>query len=149
MKPAAQRAAHSALAALAKNVLPPGETPGLSSLVAGLLHSYLPTKESIKLGDLPQLSEYTPNLVAMAKKVIEVSCDHPNRAQLSLLNLIFRSVGGSADNDLSMGIANSTKDNAAKKKKKAKGGDSDEEMSEAEDVDTDAEDAGEEVHQSM
>ncbi len=103
-KSATQRSAHQALAILAKNVLPDGETPGLSSLVAGLLHSYRPAKGNVDMGDLPQLSEYTPNLVALARKVIQVHNDHPNRAQLALLNLLFRSVGGGPQTDLSMGI---------------------------------------------
>jgi len=102
-KPAARRAAHQALASLAKNVLPPGETPGLSSLVAGLLHSYRPAREDVELGDVPAASEYTPNLVALARKVIAVHNDRPNRAQLALLNLLFRSVGGSEETDLSLG----------------------------------------------
>lgn len=58
------------------------------------------------MGDLPQLSEYTPNLVALARKVIQVHNDHPNRAQLALLNLLFRSVGGGPQSDLSLGIKN-------------------------------------------
>ena len=56
----------------------------LSSLVAGLLHSYRPTNEGIDMGRLPHLSEYTPNLVALARKVIQVHNDQPNRAQLAL-----------------------------------------------------------------
>lgn len=108
-KSTTQRSAHQALAILAKNVLPEGETPGLSSLVAGLLHSYRPsTREEVDVGDLPHLSEYTPNLVALARKVIQVHNDHPNRAQLALLNLLFRSVGGGPQTDFSLGLKSTT-----------------------------------------
>ena len=123
---AMQRSAHQALAALAKNVLPEGEVPGLSSLVAGLLHSYRPTatttREHVASGNnnnnLPQLSEYTPNLVALARKVIQVHNDHPNRAQLALLNLLFRSVGGGPQTDFSLGLGS----NKLKAKSKRGGG---------------------------
>lgn len=139
-KSAAQRAAHHALATLAKNVLQPGETPGLSSLVAGLLHSYRPTKEHVELGDIPQVSEYTPNLVALAKKVISVHNDHPNRAQLALLNLLFRSVGGGPDTDLSMGLNTSKKS-----KKSSKGDELDSEMGSDTEMEDNEEDEDEEV----
>ena len=114
---AARRAAHGALAALARQVLPAGEKPGLASLVAGLLHAYRPasaaadaedgdgaaTRTPPGLGDVPALSEYTPNLVALARRVVRVHNENPNRAQLALLNLLFRSVGGSRATDLSLG----------------------------------------------
>jgi len=143
-KSAAQRGAHQALASLAKNVLPAGETPGLSSLVAGLLHSYRPTKENVEMGDVPALSEYTPNLVALARKVIEVHNDHPNKAQLALLNLLFRSVGGSHETDLSLG--NGSGKSKSKSAKRGAGDGSDSEMEDEEAMETDAEDEDEEVH---
>ena len=129
-KSAAQRAAHQALSTLAKNVLPKGEQPGLSSLVSGLLHSHRPSKKtSLDLGDLPELSEYTPNLLSLAKMVIGVHNDHPNRAQLALLNLLFRSVGGGPENDLPLGISKKTeKKKKSKKKGKSDSDDDDESM---------------------
>ena len=131
-KTAAQRAAHQALATLARNVLPAGETPGLSSLVAGLLHSYRPSGREEDMGDIPRLSEYTPNLVALARKVVRVHNDRPNRAQLALLNLLFRSVGGSRDTDLSLGLLNGDEE---KKKRRGADDDSDAEMEEEDDED--------------
>jgi len=149
-KSATRRSAHQSLATLAKNVLPAGETPGLSSLVAGLLHSYRPTKEEdVELGDVAATSEYTANLVSLARKVIGVHNDHPNRAQLSLLNLLFRSVGGSEDADLSLGNANDangggsrSKSRSAERSAKRRGELSDSEESSS---DTEEEDDDEEV----
>ena len=66
------------------------------------------------MGDIPASSEYTPNLVSLAKKVISVHNDHPNKAHVALLNLLFRSVGGGPDSDLPLG--------PKKKKTKKKGG---------------------------
>ncbi len=144
-KSGTHRSAHQALATLAKNVLPEGETPGLSSLVAGLLHSYRPTKENIDMGSLPHLSEYTPNLVALARKVIQVHNDQPNRAQLALLNLLFRSLGGGPQTDLSLGIKN-TRSNFSKTRPKSKRGTvTDEDDDNATDMETDDEKEDEEV----
>ena len=99
----AARIKHTALSNLAKNTLEQGATPGVSSLVAGLLHAYRPSKATGE--PLEDLSEYTPNLTTLARKVIEVHNEHsPNQAQLALLNLVFRSVGGSLDTDLCMGL---------------------------------------------
>jgi len=153
-KTAAQRAAHQALATLARNVLPPDESPGLSSLVAGLLHSYRPAKGSATSnneggdsveGIVPITSEYTPNLATLAKMVVEVHNDRPNRAQLSLLNLLFRSVGGTPETDLSLGDNNGGSGKSKKDtKKKSKGGDSDSEMSEDDDEENEGEETDEE-----
>ena len=141
-KSGTQRAAHQSLAILAKNVLPEGETPGLSSLVAGLLHSYRPTKEDVELGSLPHLSVYTPNLVALARKVIQFHNDQPNRAQLVLLNLLFRSLGGGPQTDLSLGLKK-TRINC--RKAKNKGTVTDEDEDNATDMETDDEKKDEEV----
>ena len=151
---AMQRSAHQALAALAKNVLPEGEVPGLSSLVAGLLHSYRPTatKEHGVVdntgndnNNLPQLSEYTPNLVALARKVILVHNDHPNRAQLALLNLLFRSVGGGPQTDFSLGGLGSNKLKAKSKRGGGVGGGGTITDEDDEDTDVDNDDDDEEV----
>ncbi|EJK58196.1 hypothetical protein THAOC_21703 [Thalassiosira oceanica] len=83
----AARIKHTALSNLAKNTLEQGATPGVSSLVAGLLHAYRPSKATGE--PLEELSEYTPNLTTLARKVIQVHNEHsPNQAQLALLNLI-------------------------------------------------------------
>ena len=83
-----------------------------------------------------QQSEYTPNLVALARKVVEMHNDNPNRAQLALLNLLFRSVGGGPETDLSMGL------DGGKQKKKSGGGGgdaSDSELEEPTDMDLEEE----------
>lgn len=99
------------------------------------------------MGDLPQLSEYTPNLVALARKVIQIHNDHPNRAQLALLNLLFRSVGGGPQTDLSLGIKNTTSrrsSSGSKSKTKSKHGTitDDEEDSDIDNMETEGETEG-------
>ena len=109
----AQGKINSALSTLAKHVLPPNEEPGLKSLIAGLLSSYRPPKSSQVANfssnvALNVTSPYTINLHSLAERVIEMHNDNPNRAQLALLNLLFRSVGGGPDTDLPMGGGVST-----------------------------------------
>ena len=99
---------NSALSALAKNVLPPNEEPGLKSLIAGLLSSYRPPKSTQVANftsnvSLNVVSPYTINLHSLAERVIGMHNENPNKAQLALLNLLFRSVGGGPDTDLAMG----------------------------------------------
>ena len=99
---------NASLAALAKNVLPPNEEPGLKSLIAGLLSSYRPPKATQVANftsnvSLNVISPYTINLHSLAERVIGMHNENPNRAQLALLNLLFRSVGGTPDADLPMG----------------------------------------------
>lgn len=99
---------NASLAALAKNVLPPNEEPGLKSLIAGLLSSYRPPKSTQVANftsnvSLNVISPYTINLHSLAERVIGMHNENPNRAQLALLNLLFRSVGGTPDADLPMG----------------------------------------------
>jgi cohesin complex subunit SA-1/2 len=99
---------NAALASLAKNILPPNEEPGLKSLIAGLLSSYRQPKSTQLTNftsnvSLNVLSPYTINLHSLAERVIEMHNENPNRAQLALLNLLFRSVGGTKDSDLPMG----------------------------------------------
>jgi cohesin complex subunit SA-1/2 len=102
---------NSALASLAKNVLPPNERTqhfGLKSLIAGLLSSYRPPKSTQITNfttnvSINVTSPYTINLHSLAERVIEMHNQNPNRAQLALLNLLFRSVGGGPDTDFPMG----------------------------------------------
>lgn len=99
---------NAALASLAKNVLPPNEEPGLKSLIAGLLSSYRPPKSTQVANftsnvSLNVVSPYTINLHSLAERVIGMHNENPNRAQLALLNLLFRSVGGGPDTDFPMG----------------------------------------------
>ncbi|KAL9183151.1 hypothetical protein ACHAXT_004938 [Thalassiosira profunda] len=131
-KAAQRKAAHQALAALARAVLPAGEVPGLSSLVAGLLHAHRPSKKEVELGDLPEASEYTPNLCALAREVVRVHGDQPNRAEVALLNLLFRSVGGGQSTDLPLGLGSNKKggdsmDTDDDEEERSEGGDEEEE----------------------
>ena len=57
---------------------------------------------------LMALSPYTVNLHSLAERVIEMHNENPNRAQLALLNLLFRSVGGGPDTDFPMGGGGAT-----------------------------------------
>eukprot|EP00984_Skeletonema_dohrnii_P012879 scaffold5256_cov70-Skeletonema_dohrnii-CCMP3373.AAC.2 len=109
----AQGKINSALSTLSKHVLPPNEEPGLKSLIAGLLSSYRPPKASQVANfssnvALNVTTPYTINLHSLAERVIEMHNDNPNKAQLALLNLLFRSVGGGPDTDLPMGGATTT-----------------------------------------
>ena len=95
-----RRGAQSALTALAKKVLYESENPN-NSLVAALLNSYKgasPSKSRRASDD--DGSIYTPQLERIARRVIEEYKNDPNRAQVLLLNLLFRSVGGSVETNL-------------------------------------------------
>ena len=110
---------NASLAALAKNVLPPNEEPGLKSLIAGVLSSYRPPKATQVANftsnvSLNVISPYTINLHSLAERVIEMHNENPNRAQLALLKLLFRSVGGTPDADLPMGGTTSSSSGATK-----------------------------------
>lgn len=98
--PATKRGPQSALAALAKKVLEPGETVG-RSLLASLLNAYKTTnagKQTNSPDDDRTL--YTAQLEHVARKVVEEHKDNANEAQISLLNLLFRSVGGTSETAL-------------------------------------------------
>ena len=43
---------------------------------------------------------YTPRLEAAAKRIVTLHNSDPNAAQIALLNLLFRSVGGSIETNL-------------------------------------------------
>lgn len=95
--PATKGVSHSGLAALSKKVLEPGETVG-GSLLASLLNAYKPTnagKQSNPTDDNRTL--YTAQLENVARKVVAEHKDNANAAQVSLLNLLFRSVGGTSE----------------------------------------------------
>jgi len=96
----------TALTNLAKKVLPTSEIEDPSaSLVSSLL--FLNKAQPAKLDDascshfltFPPTSR-TARLHSIAKEVIAIHNDDPNRAQVKLLNLLFRSVGGTEVTDL-------------------------------------------------
>ena len=115
-----RRGVNNALGNLSKKVLEEGEVPGspdCQSLVASLLHAHQPNllgpasaaqrkrmaaaraKTNAPAGIFTSQphSVYTPNLTLLAKKVVSLHNADPNTAQIHLLNLIFRSVGGTTD----------------------------------------------------
>ena len=112
---------NNALANLSKKVLEEEEVPGgadcCKSLVASLLHAHQPnllgpasaaqrkkmaaalSKTNAPAGIVTSQphSIYTPNLTLLAKKIVSTHNADPNTAQIHLLNLIFRSVGGTTE----------------------------------------------------
>ena len=115
-----RKGVNNALANLSKKVLEEGEVPGspdCQSLVASLLHAHQPNllgpasaaqrkrmaaaraKTNAPAGIFTSQPHtvYTPNLTLLAKKVVSLHNADPNTAQIHLLNLIFRSVGGTTD----------------------------------------------------
>ena len=112
---------NNALANLSKKVLEEEEVPGgadcCKSLVASLLHAHQPnllgpasaaqrkkmaaalSKTNAPAGIVTSQphSIYTPNLTLLAKKIVSIHNADPNTAQIHLLNLIFRSVGGTTE----------------------------------------------------
>mmetsp|Transcript_24504 Transcript_24504/g.36304 ORF Transcript_24504/g.36304 Transcript_24504/m.36304 type:complete len:519 (+) Transcript_24504:217-1773(+) len=108
----ARRAINLALANLSRRVLDPAETTDPYSLVAGLLYSYKATSSNSKNPFVTAASAtdssyashprtvYTPQLESLASTIIQQHNSDPNRAQIHLLNLLFRSVGGTVDTNL-------------------------------------------------
>ena len=92
-----KRGSQNALAALAKKVLEPGETTD-NSLVASLLYTYK-TENSEKRTHSADDNRtmYTAQLERVARKVVEGHKDDTSRTQVALLNLLFRSVGGTTE----------------------------------------------------
>ena len=112
---------NNALANLSKKVLEEEEVPGgaecCKSLVASLLHAHQanllgPASAAQRKKMAAALSKtnapagivtsqphsiYTPNLTLLAKKIVSIHNADPNTAQIHLLNLIFRSVGGTTE----------------------------------------------------
>ena len=108
---AGRRGVNGALATLAKKVLEPDDALDDSCLVAGLLESYKTDKQSSRTGGLASLplppsysshpvTAYTPRLTSLVRSIVRLHNDDPNAAQVRLLNLLFRSVGGTGDTDL-------------------------------------------------
>jgi len=116
---AGRKGINNALANLSKKVLEEAEVPGgteCQSLVASLLHAHQPNllgpasaaqrkrmmaaaaqskaHASAGTGASQPYSVYTPNLTLLAKQIVSLHNADPNTAQIHLLNLIFRSVGG-------------------------------------------------------
>ena len=117
---AGRKGINNALANLSKKVLEEEEVPGgaeCQSLVASLLHAHQPnllgpasaaqrkkmaaalskTNASTGIVTSQPHSIYTPNLTLLAKKIVSTHNADPNTAQIHLLNLIFRSVGGTSE----------------------------------------------------
>lgn len=96
------RAIQTALTSLARKVLQDGETPE-NSLAAALLQSCKPDRAAAKRNqdqDRTRRTVYTPQLERIARIIVEQHNDDPNKAQTTLLNLIFRSVGGTLKTNL-------------------------------------------------
>jgi cohesin complex subunit SA-1/2 len=104
-----KRTKSNALSTLARKVLDSSETPK-TSLVAGLLSSFRPVAESdsdsatyVVLEDdhrSQPRTMYTPQLKKLAQEVVELHNSDPNKAQVQLINLMFRSVGGGVESNL-------------------------------------------------
>lgn len=99
-----KRSIQAALSALAKKVLDPSETPQ-TSLMAALLDSAKPTPDldssSIRSSTSRPVTMYTAQLVSVARRLLQ---DHePNSMHIQLLNLLFRSVGGSYQTNIKDG----------------------------------------------
>jgi cohesin complex subunit SA-1/2 len=101
-----RRAVQTALTALAKKVLDQTETPE-TSLVAALLSSYKDgsnagTNKARRgtTGNKDNETIYTAQLEKIAHTVIQEHGTDPNKAQVSLFNLLFRSVGGTTATNL-------------------------------------------------
>ena len=108
----------SALASLATKVLATSELQKPSStLVSSLLHILSPklntAKNTTRNTKTPTLSTqetlhhlshpptiYTPALHNLAKTLVQTHNSNPNSAQIQLINLLFRSIGGSKESDL-------------------------------------------------
>ena len=103
--PSTKRGSQNALAALAKKVLEAGETED-NSLVAALLTAYKVDNFLGSNGKPNQSAKgenctiYTAQLERIAGKIVLSHKDDANKAQINLLNLLFRSVGGTADTNI-------------------------------------------------
>lgn len=101
--PRGRRNVHAALTALSKKVLDESETPE-TSLVAALLASSkaipgIPSVGSSKSRSASSgTSIYTPQLNAIGRNLLKQH--EPNSMHIALLNLLFRSVGGSVETSM-------------------------------------------------
>ncbi len=96
-----KRSIQMALSSLSNKVLDPSETVE-TSLVAALLASAMPTSDLQSFSSRATVSRpptiYTPQLDVIARRLIQ---DHEaNSMHIQLLNLLFRSVGGSVQTNL-------------------------------------------------
>jgi cohesin complex subunit SA-1/2 len=111
-----QRQANLALNHLSKSLLPIHERePRTSSLVSVLLNSHRPSNANDTAihrapNEIPIVSHYSKNLYSAAWKVIELHNEDSNKAQLLLLNLLFRSVGGNEETDFFVGLEEEEED---------------------------------------
>ena len=96
---------NNALLSLSKKVLDPEETAE-ESLVAALLSAYQvhspfqKTRRDFISTSTQPITVYTPRLESLATSIVSKHNDDPNVAQISLLNLLFRSVGGTVRTNL-------------------------------------------------
>ena len=90
----ARRGVQTALAALARKTLAATETAD-NSLMAALLQSYKTGGPKQRRAHDQDSTIYTAQLHTIARRVIEQHKQDPNKAEVNLLNLLFRSVGGS------------------------------------------------------
>ena len=96
---------NNALLSLSKKVLDPEETAE-KSLVAALLSAYQvhspfqKTRRDFISTSTQPITVYTPRLESLATSIVSKHNDDPNVAQISLLNLLFRSVGGTVRTNL-------------------------------------------------
>jgi cohesin complex subunit SA-1/2 len=103
--PRGRRNVHSALTALSKKVLDESETPK-TSVVAALMASSKPIPGIPSVGSSNSRSSnsgttgYTPQLKGIARYLVKQQ--EPNSMHIALLNLLFRSVGGSVETNLDL-----------------------------------------------
>lgn len=94
-----RRGVQTALAALARKTLVATETAD-NSLVAALLQSYKTDGFKQRGAHDQDSTIYTVQLQTIARRVIEQHKQDPNKAEVNLLNLLFRSVGGSLETNI-------------------------------------------------
>lgn len=133
-----KKSIQSALESLGKKVLEETETPD-TSLVAALLGSFAPTFQGIKGYSTAPLGDddahqaqtiYTPQLLQIARSVVDLHSENPNVAQIELLNLLFRSVGGTCETNISSLPGLSFSNYSKKMRKMRDDNDQEEEMEE-------------------
>jgi cohesin complex subunit SA-1/2 len=93
-----RKSAQTALSTLAKKVLDPTEDKE-TSLFAALLNCLADQgdKKKTKRANVEKDTLYSAQLGNIARQLVEQHESDPNKAQIDLLNLIFRSIGGSME----------------------------------------------------
>ena len=95
-----RKAVQTALTALATKVLDDSETAE-TSLVAALLQCHKPRgKKASRRTTSKKETIYTMPLETIARQVLQEHAADPNKAQVRLFNLLFRSVGGTVGSNL-------------------------------------------------